>query len=375
MNTIVYIRTTGIYSDSRATKEINDLANSGMNVIVLGWDRYGDAYSRCKKVFQQPNIAFAFYDKSTPNGIGLRNIGKLIGWFRWVRKQLFGIQKYDIVHICDLDSGIGVMNYVKRKKVPIVYDVFDYYIDSHNIPKMLEPIVEKLEIELINSATVTIICTEERIEQIKKATPQKLIVLHNSPDIDDYDVISSEFDYVYCGCLDEGRLIKEILERYQTNDDLNFCFAGLGENRELTIQLSNMYKRFSYQGSIPYSEVIEIEKKSKCMSAIYDPSYRNHRLCAPNKFYEAMALGKPVIVCRGTGIDQIVEKNRTGLVIDYDADEFYNAVRYLVNSPEESRMMGENGKKIFTEKYNWNIMRGRLIGAYMDIIEAYIHNK
>ena len=36
MKKIVYIRTTGIYDDSRATKEISALAELPMEVIVLG---------------------------------------------------------------------------------------------------------------------------------------------------------------------------------------------------------------------------------------------------------------------------------------------------------------------------------------------------
>ena len=41
--------------------------------------------------------------------------------------------------------------------------------------------------------------------------------------------------------------------------------------------------------------------------------------CVRYKLYEAMALGKPIIVCKNTGIDSFVKENNLGAVINYDA--------------------------------------------------------
>ncbi len=51
MNTIIFIRATNIYDDSRATKEIVSLSQNGYNVIVLGWNRDGNAVERTKGSF------------------------------------------------------------------------------------------------------------------------------------------------------------------------------------------------------------------------------------------------------------------------------------------------------------------------------------
>ena len=115
---------------------------------------------------------------------------------------------------------------------------------------------------------------------------------------------------------------------------------------------------------MPYSKVLEIESEVKVLSAIYEPNTRNHRLCAPNKFYEALALGKPQIVCRGTGIDKIVEENDIGMVIDYDANQFYEALRKLVADDEKRAQMGARARKLYEEKYDWAIMKRVLLEAY-----------
>ena len=369
MDTIAYIRATGIYSDSRATKEIMDLADLGKQIIVLGWDRDGKGLKECAKIFEQKkNVVFRMYEVRAIDGIGIKSIHKLIGWMHWIKKQLNNIHELKAIHACDLDAGWPAYCYCKKNKKTLIYDIYDYYIDSHTIPKEIVDLVEKLEIKTINYASATIICTEERREQIKKSNPQKVVVVHNSPDIDIKIQNNNVYDFAYCGGLSNARLIGPILDNYVYNTDLRVCFAGYGENQNKTIELEEKYERFIYKGTVSYNEVIEIESKAKCLSAIYDPAFRNHRLCAPNKFYEAIALGKPIIVCKGTGIDRIVEKYNLGIVINYDAIEFYNALRLLKNSPEICYEMGENGRKLYEKEYRWRYMRTRLLDAYNTII-------
>lgn len=368
MSTIAYVRATSIYNDSRALKEIKAIAEAGYNVNVLGWDRNGDAFEKCKRSFSNPKIKFKFFDVRLPDGIGIKNIDKLFRWVKWEKGQLNGIGILEAVHACDLDAGIGAYSFCKKSDVPLIYDIYDYYIDSHVVPSLIETIVENIEIRIINYAKCTIICTDERIEQIKKAKPKKVIVIHNSPDVGEIENIPLEYDYVYCGCLDGRRLIQEILEEYPSHNDLKFCFAGFGSNSVSARLLSETYDNFKYSGPVSYDEVIDIEKRSKCISAIYDPSYRNHRLCAPNKFYEAMALGKPIIACRGTGIDKVIEQHKMGIVIDYNTKEFYKAIEILTLNLKLGADMGKRGRKLYEEKYRWGIMKDRLLSAYNELI-------
>lgn len=366
MKTVAFVRGTGIFNDSRSTKEIMALVESGYYVQVLGWDRDGTAIEQFKKAFASvlDKINFSFFQVRVENGLGLKNIVKLLDWFKWIIKTLNGIENLFAVHACDLDAGIPARSFCKRRKVKLVYDIFDYYIDCHHIPKFLRYFVERMEIKTINFADATIICTEERKEQIQKATPKKLIVIHNSPEINNVMEEKEIIDYFYCGIMSNRRLIAEILEEYKSNSQLKITFAGYGPNSENAISLAENYENFSFLGALPYSQVLSLESQAKVLSAIYEPTIRNHRLCAPNKFYESLALGKPVIVCSGTGIDKIVLENNIGLVINYDAKEFYDALSKLISSDELRREMGIRARKLYDEKYHWNIMKRKLLEMY-----------
>jgi glycosyltransferase involved in cell wall biosynthesis len=47
-----------------------------------------------------------------------------------------------------------------------------------------------------------------------------------------------------------------------------------------------------------------------------------------------------------------------------DVDEIADAIVYMLEYPEEAKMMGENGRRAVGERYNWERMEGRLLELY-----------
>lgn len=370
MKTIAFVRATTIYDDSRATKEISALAEAGYRVEVLAWDRTGTAHEKCRKVFAPlgERVSLHFFSRRVDGNIGMKNLPKLLGWIRWTYRTLSRMDKPDAVHICNLDSALGAVRFCKKTKVPFVYDIYDYYIDSHGIPGPLVSAVEGMEISTINQAQATILCTEERREQISGANPREVVVIHNSPDVPVVPERPCQYDYVYCGALGERRLLGEILRDYPCHCELVFSFAGYGEYTAQARALSESYDCFHFQNSIAYEQVLEMEAGARAIAAIYEPTIRNHRLCAPNKFYEALALAKPVIVCQGTGIDRIVREHEIGIVISYSSEEFYQALNTLKANPKLCEDMGKRARAVYERFYRWSDMKRRLLQMYQMLI-------
>lgn len=372
MKTILYVRANGIYSDSRATKEITTLLQAGYQVYVVGWDREGHSEQKCREVFADfsDKIRYFLFDYPVKDHVGFSNIDKLYKWLKFVSDTIMNNrEEISIVHACNLDTILFCYKKCKKYGIKVVYDIFDYYVDGHaSIPLVLRGVIERMEIDIINHADITIICTEERREQIAKSNPKKVIVLHNTPDV---DFIHDEirYDYFYCGTFCIQRLIEEIFDEYKNNADLRIGFAGYGLYKEQAQKLNDEFDNFTYLGQVMYKECLAQEAQSICLSALYEPTIRNHRLCAPNKFYESLALGKPVIVCKDTGIDKVVEENKIGIVIDYDVKQFYAAVRTLKNNPVECVEMGIRARKLYEEKYNWRLMAHILLEAYSALLD------
>ena len=96
----------------------------------------------------------------------------------------------------------------------------------------------------------------------------------------------------------------------------------------------------------------------------------NHVDAQPNKMFEYMSSGLPVIASNFPLWKQIVEGNQCGLCVDpLDPAAIAAAIDYIVSHPEEARAMGENGKKAVDEKYNWGAESIKLISLYRSLCQ------
>jgi len=82
--------------------------------------------------------------------------------------------------------------------------------------------------------------------------------------------------------------------------------------------------------------------------------------------YEAMMLGKPLIVAQNTGFDALIEEEGIGLSIEYSRQDFRQALDNCLANPQILKEMGQRAKKIYA-KYSWPTMRERLLQAYAEI--------
>jgi glycosyltransferase involved in cell wall biosynthesis len=85
----------------------------------------------------------------------------------------------------------------------------------------------------------------------------------------------------------------------------------------------------------------------------------------PNKLFEYMAGGLPVIASDFPLMHQIICKNECGLTVDPTSpQEIAEAVDYLIFHPAEARRLGSNGRKIVEEQYSWTQGEQVLLRAY-----------
>ena len=91
----------------------------------------------------------------------------------------------------------------------------------------------------------------------------------------------------------------------------------------------------------------------------------NHVDAQPNKMFEYMSAGVPVIASHFPLWKEIVEGNGCGLCVDpLDPAAIAEAIDFLVNNPDMARWMGENGRKAVMERYNWLSEEQKLFRFY-----------
>ncbi|MEI6258803.1 MAG: glycosyltransferase family 4 protein [Deltaproteobacteria bacterium] len=376
---IIFIRNSNFQFDSRMQRAANTALKLGINVIVLNWIR--DKSQNHPEVIKLANgvVGTKYFYKLAPFGKGLKNIVNLVQFNRWIYHQLRGLRnEYDILHVCDLDVVLSayLISIIYNKK--IVYDIFDFFAHTHTMPLLLKKIVELLEYKIISLVDFVIVCNEVRVILIEKANPKNCIVIHNTPDIhisvQPPKIINGDenvFRIAYTGTLaPAGRLLFEISQQASKHKNIEIHIAGIGPLDEYFTKMAQEHANLFYYGHILIEQALQLESECSLLFATYDPTIDINKYSAPNKVSEAMALKKPIIVCRGTGADEIVQHHEMGLVIDYDADEFWKAASFLSDSKEVCAKMGINGRKAYEELYSWEIMEGRLTKLYNSFLTS-----
>ncbi|CAM5188313.1 hypothetical protein CDEF62S_02699 [Castellaniella defragrans] len=91
----------------------------------------------------------------------------------------------------------------------------------------------------------------------------------------------------------------------------------------------------------------------------------NHVDAQPNKMFEYMSAGVPVIASNFPLWREIVEGGQCGLCVDpLDSSKIASAIDYLVEHPAEAEQMGRNGMLAVRERYNWGMEEKKLLSLY-----------
>ena len=96
------------------------------------------------------------------------------------------------------------------------------------------------------------------------------------------------------------------------------------------------------------------------------PTTLNHRLTTPNKLFEAMAAGVPVVASDLPGMADIVRETGCGLLVDpTDPAAIAAALSAILDAPADERAAyGERGLAAAHETYNWESQMALLLAEY-----------
>lgn len=340
---IALLRSTDGNPDSRFEKYVDYLTRINKPFITLCWDRKGN----------KTETSNAYYYKR-PSTYGKRygNIGGLFGFNSFLFKTLWkNRSRYTVIHACDFDTVIPaiLIHILLRKKV--IYDIFDWYVDSRNVKGILKWAIYAQEFLNIKMSEVVIICEEERRKQII-FKPKKLWILPNIPNFKNQQPVmpkNGKLTIGYVGILASGRGLENLINYAKENRNINLKIGGFGTLETMLLDVDK-YSNITYYGSVPYVKALEILNSVDIVYAMYQKINKNHILAAPNKYYEGLYLGKPIITTAGTIVGDKTTKYNTGFVIE---ESYEDLTRLLstINGNEVERF-GQNAKALWNEKYS-----------------------
>ena len=161
---------------------------------------------------------------------------------------------------------------------------------------------------------------------------------------------------LYQGLIDSMRCIEEVAEATRYFDEgvvLVIIGSGWGKWSDPAAALSG-HDRVVVLPRVPYRDLPPYTASADIGILLYRNDCRNNYYCAPNKMFEYMMMGLPVIAANYPGMVALVEGEGVGLCVDpQEPKQIAAAVNRMAADRKAREAMRANGLRLSMERYNW----------------------
>jgi glycosyltransferase involved in cell wall biosynthesis len=154
-----------------------------------------------------------------------------------------------------------------------------------------------------------------------------------------------------------------------TTDIIKLNLVGECSDKSFQSSLEQVegWHKVNKLGFLDRPAVAEILRKSFAGIVTFH-AVPNHINAQPNKMFEYMSAGVPVIGSDFTLWKDIIEGSDCGICVDpTNPREIAEAINYLYHNPEIAYQKGVNGQKAIIEKYNWQQEEMKLLRLYQQL--------
>jgi glycosyltransferase involved in cell wall biosynthesis len=341
-------------------KQCNSLAAAGFEVYFVVADGYGD------EAVDKVNVV----DAGLPKG----RIARFF-YAPWKVFRKATALKASLYHFHDPELlPVGLV--LKLRGAKVIYDSHEdvprSVLSRDWIPARLRRIVSAVFERFENFIA-------RRLDHVVGATPFiaerfrvagcHAIAINNFPlptEISYSPERSAEGDRIcFLGSISQVRGVWEIVSALnQTATRL--ILAGPFDRAETRAKLESLpgWEHVDYLGVIDRDAALAAMGSAAVGMICYLPE-PNHTQAYPNKLFEYMAAGLPVIASDFPLWRQIVTEADCGVCVDpTDSNQIANAITELLNNPARRLVMGRNGIRAVMSFYNWSTEEQKLIALY-----------
>lgn len=363
---IILTRSDAIAPFPRLEVVAHCLGKNGLRCLAVGWDREG----RHPAIEKRNGMDVVRVHFRGQYGGGIRNLYGLLRWNLHLLALHLKLRPR-VIHAYDFDTIIPALIAKAFINCKVVYDIADWYAASRKVG-CLRLLVEKAERWVCRKADLVILAHEERLQQLG-FSPARWLAIYNIPK--EYPTSSfavtkpANSDYfVYVGVLHPDRGLEQMVEAASALG-VRLILAGFGPLETYCRKIANTVPGIEFLGKIPHEHTLMLESNAIAIIALYDPKLPNNRLAAPNKLYEAMMLGRPLVTSKDTLVSQLVEKEKIGIAVSYgNVEELTKALEYLRNNPKEREEMGLRARLLYETRYSYNKQCEKLQHVYKELV-------
>ncbi|MGC9523779.1 MAG: glycosyltransferase [Anaerolineae bacterium] len=297
----------------------------------------------------------------------------------------------DVIHVHDpeLLLLVPLLRVRLGKRVRLIYDVHEYFIDSiaHKVwipPVLRKPaaqVVRVLERALGRGVDGLVFAVDEQAPLYDKWRARKQAI-HNYPEVRIFadprpltKPMDERYRLAHFGSLYERRGIMEMLEALprvikEVPDTLlilggKFESAAFEKRVQAFLRDRGLSQHVKLVGWVDHTRVRDYLASADVawLPGLKVQQYQNWALST--KLLECMLMGLPIVSADLPYHRTFIEKADCGLMVPGDDPAAHaEALIWLYHHPEERRAMGARGRRLVLENYTWERESEKLIAFY-----------
>jgi glycosyltransferase involved in cell wall biosynthesis len=379
--TILMLLTNVYDPDPRVRQEALALIGMGCRIKILAWDR--DLKAPASETMEGVEVERVFV--ASTHGRGTTQAF----FYAWLYLKMLwrGLRtSFDAVHCHDLDTlPLGfVIGKLKRK--PIVYDAHESFPDmlEGSVHSGVRSALTRLENFLIRRIDLLITVGEKLRRHFDSRGARHSVVVGNWKRLEDFSRAAQQNEEVrrrlgvpdgalLVVCITQllkDRQIEELLEAAAERPNVYVLVGGKGALHDMVEQAAKANPRILCVGFVSGKQIADYTCAGDVVYYGFDPKNPNARFSAPNKLYEALAAGRPLITGDFGEIADVVRTSGCGIVLErYGVAEIGAALRVMQES-EVRKQFAENARQFGAASMNWTKGEETLFREYSTLLTA-----
>lgn len=326
-------------------------------------------------------IAAAYNDPQLGTGMsGYKRMMKFYQFARLAARVGRELLKPDVVFATHTPLPVGLAGLAlgRHFDVPFVFEVRDLWPEALvNVGALNNPVaiwwLQRMAKKIYAGSSHIVALSPGMKEGIVRAgvPGDKVTVIPNGCDLDLFrpDLDGSEhrrrlglgdrFAAIYFGAMGLANGLDYVIEAARIlgqrgRDDIVLVLHGSGGKRTELEKMATEYKLENVVFSDPRPGKTEMARiVAACQACMTIFRAANEHTWSPNKMFDALAAGKPVLINVPGWLGETIENNNCGRCLDANRPQMLaNALEELAANPELCREMGANARKLAQREFD-----------------------
>lgn len=315
-------------------------------------------------------------------------LGGAIKWAEFCLRIIWTFRSAEVWHCNDAEAFvIGLVAKTIRPRIRLVYDCHEFESERNGKPAWYNRKVGWVERRFIRKAEAVLVVSpsiekayRERYGRfglkgihLVRNVPNRAVRTSepsNSPMRQQLGLKENDFLALYQGKLTWNRGVEELLEMapHLEEFEIHLAFMGYGELAEKVMATATKNTHVHFIPAVAYADILTYTADADVGLVSVKPTCLSYLYCLPNKLFECIQAGVPVLVNELPDCEEILQRYSIGKSVSgLKPQDWLNALVEVKTSKINWKMEARSGFLQAQEDLNWETESLTLVRIYREI--------